>query len=247
MNILSAAFHTILYQPLLNALILLYVYFPGQDFGVAVIILTLLIKIILFPGTVKSIRSQRALSELQPKMKEIQEKYKTDKQAQSRAMMELYKTEKINPLSGCLPLLLQLPILIALYQVFLKGLTPEVLGASLYAFTPNPGEINMVFLGILNLAKSNIFLAFLAGALQFLQMKIASPAKKPSQKKGDFSAMFQNQMIFIFPIITVFIVWKLGSLIGLYWAASALFSIIEHYFVLKEKKVSVFIKPKKAC
>lgn len=233
MNPLIQFFNIILYQPLLNLLILLYVYFPGHDFGVAVILLTLILRLILHPSSKKAIISQKALSSLQPKIKEIQSRFKNDKTQQTKAIMELYKKEKISPMSGCLPILLQLPILIALYQVFLRGFGPETLGASLYSFVPNPGEFIPGFLGLINLTEPNFPLAILAGALQFFQTKISSGAQRDGQKsnKKDFSSMLQKQMLYFFPILTVFLVWKFGAIIGLYWIVSTLFAIGEHYLV----------------
>ncbi|MDI6882919.1 MAG: YidC/Oxa1 family membrane protein insertase [Patescibacteria group bacterium] len=236
MNFLSQLFNTVLYQPLLNLLILLYVFLPGQDFGVAVIVLTLIIKLILYPTSVRAIRSQKALSRLQPKIKEIQEKYKNDRQAQSKLMMELYRKEKINPFSGCLPLFLQLPILIALYQVFLRGLKPEIFSTLLYGFVPNPRELTTSFLGMVDLSQPNFVLAILAGVLQFLQSKISSQGPKGTLGPKGFSSMMQSQMLYFFPILTFFIVWKLGSIIGLYWVCSTLFSIGEHYIVKSKIK-----------
>ena len=229
---IGSLFNTILSQPLLNILIIFYIYIPGHDLGIAVILLTLLIKLILFPVSIKSVRSQKALNKIQPKMKEIQDKYKNDKPKQSQAMMELYKTEKINPLSGCLPLLLQLPILIALYKVFLDGLNLEVLQTSLYSFVAQPEMINTMFLGILDLAKPNLILALLTGVLQFFQSKLSLPKTK---EKTGMAAMMQTQMIYFFPIITVFIVWRLGAIIGLYWLTSILFSIGEHYLIKRHE------------
>lgn len=231
MSSLIQFFNVVLYQPLLNALILLYTYLPGQDFGVAVIVLTLIIKLILHPSSIHAIKNQKALARLQPKIKEIQKKFKNDKQASARATMELYQKEKISPFSGCLPLLLQLPILIALYQVFLKGLKPEVLTASLYSFVAPPGIIEPTFLGIVSLAQPNFILALIAGIFQFVHSKISFGKQKT--KKGEFSAMMQTQMLYFFPIFTVFIVWKLGSIIGLYWIISTLFSIGEQFLVNK--------------
>ncbi len=240
MNILSLAFNSILYKPLLNGLILLYQYIPGHDFGIAIIILTLIIRLILHPSSIRGVRSQRALTKLQPKIQEIQKEYKDDKNKQTKLLMELYQKEKINPFSGCLPMLLQLPILIALYQVFLRGLTPEALNESLYGFVNNPGLINFSFLGIIILTESNIFLAFLAGALQFYQLKISTVPKQGAQSKGsDFSKTMQSQMIYFFPLFTVYIVWQFGSIIGLYWIVSILFSIAEQYIVKKEAKQQV--------
>src|SRR4030042_2639385 len=156
----------ILYKPLFNALVLLYQYLPGKDFGIAVIALTLVIRLILYPLMAKSIKSQKVLTELQPKIKEIQEKYKNDKEKQARETMALYQKEKINPFGGCLPLIIQLPILIALYRVFWKGLQPEAM-EKLYSFVPNPGIIDPTFLGFLNLADPNFIEAIVAGIAQY--------------------------------------------------------------------------------
>ena len=240
MNILSLAFNSILYKPLLNGLILLYQYVPGHDFGIAVIILTLIIRLILHPSSIRGVRSQRALTKLQPRIQEIQKEYKDDKNKQTKLLMELYQKEKINPFSGCLPMLLQLPVLIALYQVFLRGLNPESLNGSLYAFVNNPGIINFSFLGIITLTEPNIFLAFLAGALQFYQLKISTvPKQKAQTKESDFSKTMQSQMIYFFPLFTVYIVWQFGSIIGLYWIVSILFSIAEQYIVRREQKQQI--------
>lgn len=235
MNILVLVFNTVLYQPLLNGLILLYEYIPGHDFGIAVIAITLIMRLLLYPSSIRGVRSQKALADLQPKIQEIQKEYKDDKNKQTKLLMELYKKEKINPFSGCLPLLLQLPILIALYQVFLRGLQPESLAQSLYSFVPYPGIINFTFLGFINLAESNIFLAFLAGIFQFYQLKISTAQKGNIKKEATgFSKTMQQQMLYFFPIFTVFIIWKLGSVIGLYWIVSILFSIGEQYIVRKK-------------
>ncbi len=234
MDLFINAFNVILYQPLFNALILLYSYLPGHDFGVAVIVLTILIKFILYPLGSKGIKSQKALQELQPKIKAIQEKYKGDKEQQTRAVMEFYKQEKINPLSGCLPLLVQLPILIALFRVFWQGFGEERLGF-LYGFVPYPGQIDTTFLGIVNLAEASIVLAVVTGIAQFFQTKMVTPRqKKKSGGPPDFSSMMQKQMLYFFPIFTVFILWRLPSAIGLYWLVTTLFTIGQQYLTLKK-------------
>jgi YidC/Oxa1 family membrane protein insertase len=231
---ISNFFNVFLYQPLFNVLILIYVYFPWHDFGVAVILLTLLIRVVVAPASIKAVRSQKALSALQPKIKEIQRRYKDDKEKQSKAMFELYQKEKVNPLSGCLPLLLQLPILIALYRVFLKGFTKETLKTYLYKIVPYPPVINLTFLGVINLTQPNFPLALLAGLAQFFQSKISMGEKTSSQK--DATQAIQKQMAYFLPLFTVFIVWKLGAMIGLYWLTSTLFSIGEHYLIKVKNK-----------
>jgi len=236
MNILITAFNTILYRPLLNALVLLYQYIPGHDFGVAVIVLTILIKFLFYPLGVKAIKSQKALSILQPKIKEIQEKYKDNKEQQTREIMGLYKKEKINPFSGCLPLLIQLPVLIALYRVFWHGLQPEQM-ILLYSFVPAPGIIDSTFFGIIDLANPNIIVAFLAGIFQFIQVKMTTPKPKKGKKQDSgFAGQMQKQMQYFMPAFMVLILFRLPSAIGLYWLTTTLFTIIQQYVILKKEK-----------
>ncbi|MCH8741345.1 membrane protein insertase YidC [Patescibacteria group bacterium] len=242
MDLFINFFNVILFQPLFNALVLLYIYLPGRDFGVAVIVLTFLTRIIFYPLGMKAIKSQKELSELQPKIKEVQEQYKNDKQKQSKALMELYKKEKINPFSGCLPILIQLPILIALYQVFWKGLQPEAM-ANLYSFVQFPGVIDPTLFGLLNLSTPSLGLAIAAGILQFFQTKMLAPLQKSSggQKKGtsDFSQLMQKQMLYFFPIFTVVILLRLPSAIALYWLVTSMFSIFQQYLVFNKKAQTV--------
>jgi len=237
MHLIGNLFNIILYQPLFNALVFLYEYLPGRDFGIAIIVLTILIRILLYPLNTQAIKSQKTLQDIQPKIKEIQEKYKNDRQSQAKATMELYKTAKINPFSGFLPLLIQLPILIALYQVFWKGLKPEGL-SHLYSFLPHLGQIDPTFLGIINLAMPSIFLAVLAGIFQFFQTKMtilqSKPTKTAKSAGPDFGQMMQKQMLYFFPIFTIFILWKLPSAIALYWIVTSIFSIIQQYFIFKK-------------
>jgi len=247
MNFLLQLYNLILFQPLLNGLVLLYVFVSGRDLGIAVIILTLIIRIILHPVSLKGMKSQKALSTLQPKIKDIQEKFKNDRQQQSVAMMELYRKEKISPASGCLPLLLQLPIIIALYQVFLHGFDSQFLASNLYSFVPNPGAIGTTFLGVFNL-QDKIFvlaLAVSAGLAQYWQTKIAgSFAAGPGVGKGDIASMMQKQMLYIFPVLTVFIIYRIGGLIGVYWLFSTLISVGEQYLVNYRLKLAPITKSK---
>jgi len=235
MQFLGTVFKIILYQPLLNVLVILYLYLPGHDFGVAVIILTILIKLIFYPLGAKAIESQRALSVIQPKIKEIQQKWKDDKEKQTKEMMNLYRQEKINPFSGCLPILIQLPVLIALYRVFWIGLGPEQM-TLLYSFIPPPGVINSMFLGIIDLANPNIILAVLAGILQFIQIKTSTTPIKIKKGSG-VSDHMQKQMQFFMPVFMVVILFRLPSAIGLYWVTTTVFTIVQQYVILKKEKI----------
>jgi len=232
---LVTAFDVILYRPLFNFLILIYNYLPGHDFGVAIILLTIIIRLILYPLSVKALRSQKVIQKLQPQLQELQKKYKDDKEKQAKETLELYRKEKINPFSGLFLVLLQFPILIALYRVFWWGLKPESLH-ELYQFVFNPGHINALFLNTVNLSSPNIVFAVLAGVLQFFQTKMLMPKTDKTQPpSNDMAAMMQKQMVYFFPLITVVILFKLPSALGLYWITSGVFSIAQQYVILKAK------------
>lgn len=217
-----------------NSLVLFYNLLPGHDFGLAIIILTIVIKAILYPLSVKAFKSQKVLQDLQPKIKLIQEKYKDDKEKLAKETLELYKTEKINPFSGLFLAFVQLPILIALYAVFSQGLKPEQLN-NLYSFISNPNQINPVFFGLIDLSKPNLWFAIVAGILQFFQTKMMSSVQKKDKTKGpDMAQAMQTQMLYIFPVVTIFILVSLPSAIGLYWIVSSIVSIIQQYYILKK-------------
>src|SRR3989344_3793159 len=123
MSILIDLYNSVLYEPLFNGLMFLYQRL-GEDMGLAIILLTIVIRLILFYPSLSQLRAQRSLQETQPKLKELKEKYKNDQAAYSKAVLAFYKEHKVNPLASCLPLLIQLHILIALYQVFIAGIVP---------------------------------------------------------------------------------------------------------------------------
>ena len=236
-----AIFHTFLYQPILNLLISLYNIIPGGEIGFAIIALTVVIKLILWPLTRSSLKSQKAMQEIQPKLNELKAKHKDDKEALAKAMMELYKNEKVNPLSSCLPLIIQLPILIGLYRVLLNGFGEEHM-ASLYTFVANPGHINQIFVGTIDLAETSIFLAVLAGIFQFFQTRMLMHRKPPKQVQGTpgakdetMMAAMNKSMLYFMPVITVVIGATLPGGLTLYWVTVNLVSIIQQVIVFKKK------------
>lgn len=242
---LANLYNVILYQPMFNSLVALYDYFPLHDFGVSIILLTIIIRFILYPLSVKSVKSQRGLQKLQPLMQDIQKKYKDNKEKQAQEMLELYKREKINPFSGIALAFIQLPILIALYQVFWNGLKTEGL-ANLYSFVVNPGQINPLFLGLVDLSQSNVALAILAGLVQYWQTKMmmSKNNKKTSGqgKEMDMSQAMQKQMTYFMPVFTVIILFGLPSALGLYWIVSGVFSIIQQFLIFKKIDKEEIIK-----
>ncbi|MEK7160621.1 MAG: YidC/Oxa1 family membrane protein insertase [Patescibacteria group bacterium] len=235
MNPFSFVFNEFFYQPLFNGLIFLYNLLPWPDLGLTIILATILIRLALYPLNQKAIVSQKALAELQPQMKEIQEKHKNNKTEQSQALMAFYKEKGVNPASGCLPLLIQLPILFALYKVFMAMTNGGSLDL-LYPFISRPEHINTVFLGILDLTKANTLLAVLAGAATYWQSKITVGAqtKSVSGGKADFGTMMSKQMLYFMPLFTVFIAWRLPAGLTLYWVAVTLLGIGQQYLVFKK-------------
>jgi YidC/Oxa1 family membrane protein insertase len=233
-------FHIVFYQPIFNALIFLYNIVPGNDVGIAIVILTLIIRFALYPLNKKSIQSQKALQDLQPKMEEIKQKYANDKQEQGRAMMELYKNEKVNPFSSCLPLLIQLPFLIAVYYVFQAGLTDTSSLSLVYGFINRPESINPVTLGFFDLSKVSPVLAVLAGLAQFWQAKMMvakRPPKivraTPGAKDEDMMAIMNKQMVYFMPAITVFIGLSFPAGLTLYWLITTLFTALQQMYLFK--------------
>ena len=225
-------FSTIFYRPLFNILILLYQYIPGHDFGIAIILLTILIRILLYPLGATAIKSQKAFQNIQSKIKEVQKKYKDDKEKQVQATLDLYKEAKINPFSSFLPLLIQLPILYALYKVFWKGLNLAEM-INVYSFIPKPESINPVFIGLIELNKPYLILAVLCGISQFFQVKMMTPPIKKGEEVDKFSSMLQKQTLYFFPVLIVLMFFRIPSALALYWLTTTIFSIIQQYLILK--------------
>ncbi|MBU0661487.1 YidC/Oxa1 family membrane protein insertase [Patescibacteria group bacterium] len=235
---MTEIFQTILYQPIFNLFVGLYDLVP--DVGVAILIITVLLKLALYPLTSKSINAQKSLSELQPKMDALKAKYKDDQQTLAQETMKLYKEHKVNPFGSCLPLLIQLPIFLSLYWVLRDGLSSNNF-EMLYAFIQNPGHINTVSLGIFELANPNIVLGVFAGAAQYWQAKMFSIKKAP-QKAGEgakdenMMTMMNKQMLYFMPIMTVIISTQLPGGLALYWFLSTLAQALQQHFILKKSK-----------
>lgn len=237
-------FDIFIYQPLYNALIFFYNFVPGHDFGMAIILTTLVLKSFLIPLSKKQIESQKKMQELQPKMKELQQKHKNDKEKQTKALMEFYKENKTNPLSGCLPLIIQLIFLIAIYRVIINiSRAGFVVNPSdLYAFIPDPGAINHLFLRFMDLTKPNYVLAFLSAIAQYYQTKMlfqkqnTLQPKSPSSSEPDFATIMNKQMLYLGPGLTFFVGATFPAALALYWFFSTLFMIFQQAVLFKPKK-----------
>ena len=231
-------FETFFYQPILNLLIFIYNIVPGNDLGVAIILLTIIIKAILLPLSKKSLTSQKALQDLQPKINAIKKKYADKKEEMGKAIMALYKENKVNPFSSCLPLLIQLPFLFAVFRVFRNGFGDGQLNL-VYSFIERPEAINSIAFGFFNLSVRSIPLAVLAGLAQFWQTKMMmakKPAiKSPGAKDEDMMAMMNKQMIYFMPALTVFISLSFPAGLALYWFITTLLTGLQQLYVFKKQ------------
>ena len=236
---MSEIFNIIFYQPILNLLVFLYNIVPGHDIGLAIIIMTVIIKLILLPLSKQSINSQKSLQELQPRIDEIKKKYADNKEEQGRAMMQLYKQEKVNPFSSCLPLLIQLPFLWAVFMVFRDGLSGQSLSL-VYSFIYQPEVINTTSLGFINLAKPNVILAILAGLAQFWQAKMMITKRPEVRSSGakdeNMMAIMNKQMLYMMPALTVFIGLSFPGGLALYWLVTTLLTALQQLYLFKKKE-----------
>jgi len=213
-------FNLYIYQPIVFVLVFIYQNFSFHDLGIAITLLTILIRIILFPLFYKSAHDQSLMATLQPKIKKIQTDLKNNKEAQAKELMALYRDHKLNPFSGIFLVLLQLPIFIALFQVFSKELSNGVF-------------ISTSFLGILDLHEKSIVLAIIAALLQYYQGKISLPKTQPQESttQGNPLASMGKMMVYFAPGITLMVLTGLPAALGIYWSVSTLFSIGQQYYI----------------
>jgi YidC/Oxa1 family membrane protein insertase len=201
---------------------------PVQDLGLAIAVLTIAVRLALIPFIGRSQRAQRELHSLQPEIKKIQEQYKTNREGQARALMDLYGKKKINPFSGCLFLLIQLPFFIAFFHVLQSIGQGGDLG-SLYSFVSPPDYINPVSFGILDLTKGNLPFGVIAALTQYFQAKLSSASTPPLPSSGsaDMAKMLQWQTLYFFPVLVL--VWSatLPSALTLYWTVLNIFGILQ--------------------
>ena len=231
-------FNTVIFNPLYNGLIFLVDILPGADVGIAVVLLTIAVKLILFPLAHKVAHMQVRIREITPELEELKETYKDDRHQQTLKMMELYKRNNIRPFLSILVIFIQLPIILGLYWVFFTGGLPEIRTDILYSFIPVPTLVNMEFLGLVDMGGRSIVLALLAGITQFIYSSYALPKPKPRSEnptlKEDLAHSFHLQMKYVMPIIIVAVSYTISAAIALYWATSNIFSIIQEIIVRRE-------------
>lgn len=227
-SLLSSFYSELIYRPLLNGLAIAYLVLPYRDLGLAIAVLTLAVRLLLHPAIAAAVRSQRAMAGLAPRLREIQKRYGSDRGAQTQQTMALYREAGVHPLSGCLPILIQLPVLIGLYQVFWKGIALAD-RSLIYSFLPELDGFDPLAFGLVDLTATSIPLALAAGLSQFLQSRFLPP---PAATGGaEFERALAWQTRYFFPVLIAGISWSLPSALALYWTVFNLFAIVQQQLI----------------
>jgi YidC/Oxa1 family membrane protein insertase len=221
---ISTLFHAVFYNPIYNALVALVAIVPWGDVGIAVIILTLLIRLLLLPLSLSAARTQRAMKVLEPRIKDLKEKHKGNKEAEALETLSLYKEAQINPFASVLTALIQIPVLLALYWVFRYESFAALDTVRLYPFTPLPHTVSLFFLGLIAISGKSIVLAVLAGITQFVQARLMlAGTMKPSGGTGmqaDFQKVLGTQLQYVFPLLIAVISYTASSAVALYFVTT---------------------------
>ncbi len=232
-------FKTIIYEPLYNLLMVIIELIPGGDVGVAVVVITLLVRFLLFPLSKKSIITQRRIKEHQDELNQLKEQYKDDQHQMAQKMMEFYREKEIKPFSSFLLILIQIPIIISLFFIFRETNLPEIQYDLLYDFIQEPSQTSMIFLGLVDISARSMGLAILAGAASFIHMQLSMPTPKKVENPGfkdDFARSMNMQMKYVFPIIIAGVAYSLSAVVALYLLTSNLFTLGQEIFVKRRLK-----------
>jgi YidC/Oxa1 family membrane protein insertase len=232
-------FTTILVRPLFNILFGIYAVIPGHDFGVAIIVLTVLVRLILWPLVSRQLHSQKALQKIQPEVAKLRKKSGGDRQKETEMLMELYKEQGVNPFAPIVPILIQFPLLIAFYVVLRDSVQPDKIGQLAYPYVQHLGYVatiihhhaafNPSLLGLINLTKASPLIALLAAGAQFYQTWQLRPQTLAAV--GDQAKIMSN-MTMVLPAITFVIGLRLPSALALYWMITSLVAALQQYLVL---------------
>lgn len=240
--------HTFFFDPVYNSLVFFIDVVRGGDVGIAIICTVVLVKTVILPLSLKAIRTQLAMREIEPQLAKIKEDYKDKRELQAVKTMELFKEADVNPFSSIFLLLIQIPVVIALYFAVYSGggvKLPMINTALLYSFIPTPETVNMIFLGFMDITLKSLPLAFVAGLTQFIHTHLSLPPHKARDPKAepnfkdDFARSMQLQMRYVMPILIFFVAYTISAAIALYFTVSNLMAIAQEYIVrhkgLKQK------------
>lgn len=239
----STIWHTFFFDPIYNGLVFFVDVIPGGDVGLAIIAITIVVKFVLLPLSIKAAKTQKVIREIEPQIKDVQEKHKNDREALARATMELYKEAGINPFSSILLLFIQLPVVIALYLAVLSGggvALPQINYDLLYSFVPAPETVDMIFLGFVDITAKSLPLALLAGITQFLFAQLSLPKLAPKKSgeadlKADFARSMDVNMRYVLPVIITIFAYTLSASIALYFTVSNLVAIAQEFYLRKHR------------
>lgn len=250
---MQALWDFLFYQPIYNTLIFVLDNVTFGDVGFAIILITIIVKLVLSPLTKKSTQNQILMKRMEPELKLIKKNF-PDKEEQAKKTFELYKKYNTNPFSGCLLVFIQIPIIFALYFVVLNYIKTGIDLSSLYSFVSAPTSINTNFLGFFEMGSKSIILAIIAGGAQFIQGHLSFPTKpkdinstnkevEDKKEAGNFQENIANSMQmnmkYLFPFMMVFISWQTSGAVALYFIVSTLFTIIQEMYIRRKLSIKL--------
>lgn len=240
----SFIWHTVFFDPIYNTLIFFVDTVRGGDVGIAIVATVIVVKTILLPLSIKAAKTQRIMRELEPKLKDLKEKYKDDRQKQAQEMMQLYRDYELNPFASIFLMFLQIPIILALYFAVYSGggiALPAVNTDILYSFIAQPTAVTMNFLGLIDITGRSIVLAIGAGITQFIFTSMTLPklaerdAEAGPNFKEDFMRNMHVQMKYVMPVIIAVVAYTISAAIALYFVVSNLVGIAQEFYVKKHR------------
>jgi YidC/Oxa1 family membrane protein insertase len=238
---MSSIYHALFFNPLYNIFVSLNHFLPWADVGLIVVLLTFLVRLALYPISRKAIVTQIRMNEIAPELEKLKEKHKNDTEAQARATMALYREKGVNPFSSILLLLIQLPVIFALYRIFLN--LSEIQTNLLYPFVAAPAKFDTLFLGLIDVSGQSLLLALLAALSTYFQISVAASARpvptKGASSTDNLSRNMQNQMKYFMPVMVFFISYKIAAVAALYWLATNLFTIGQELILRRRLKPAV--------
>lgn len=231
---IQALFGALIYQPLYNALVFVVGGVPAHDVGIAVIILTVFVRFLLFPLSRRAVQAQLAMKKIAPEVEKLKQKYADKPEEQGKAIFALYKERGVHPFAGVALMFIQLPIILGLYMVTSRSGLPKVDVSFLYPFVHLPNAVNMEFLGIINMGSRSIPLAILAAVSQFIYTRLSMGPSETSSPveaslSGDMARSFEIQARYVLPVIVGVIGFSLAAAAPLYWTVSNVFMIVQEY------------------
>ncbi len=240
----SYIWHTLFFDPVYNGLVFFIDVIPGGDVGIAIICITVLVKVLLLPLSLKAARTQKIMRDLDPKLREIKERLKEKREEQARAIMELYREAGLNPFASIFLLFIQIPIIVSVYLSVYSGggvPLPAINTDLLYAFIPNPETVDMIFLGLVDIAAKSLPLALLAGVTQFVHSWLSIPKAEPRKEgeapslQADFARSMQLQMKYVMPVIIFVVAYTVSAAVALYFTVSNLAMIAQELVVRRHR------------